>query len=138
MCNYHLRDKNLSLKAIGLLSIFLSLPEDWKFSVRGTAAIIKDGKASVERAMKELKEAGYLETRQLRDGKGKLGQMMYIIYEMPREMQKSDDYKAVDYYVAEEGADIEPSKVENPYPKIRDTDGRGTENPHPENRDTDD
>ena len=60
MCNYHVRDKNISLKAIGLLTIFLTLPDDWEFSIRGTTAIVKDGKASVQSAMKELKAAGYL------------------------------------------------------------------------------
>ena len=86
MCNYHVRDKNISLKAIGLLTVFLTLPDDWKFSIRGTAAIVKDGKASIQSAMKELKAAGYLETTQMRDEKGKLGKMMYIIYEVPRKM----------------------------------------------------
>ena len=119
MSNYHIRDKNLSLKAIGLLCIFLSLPDDWKFSVRGTAAIVKDGKASVASAMKELKEAGYLETKQLRDEEGKLGESMYIISEIPREMQTSADYEAVDYYVPEEGAenpssDSSEKEIRNP------------------------
>ena len=103
MCNYHVRDKNISLKAIGLLTIFLTLPDDWEFSIRGTAAIVKDGKASVQSAMKELKAAGYLETTQRRDEKGKLGKMMYIIYEVPRKMLgPAEQYEAVDYDIPDE------------------------------------
>ena len=128
MCNYHTRDKNLSLKAIGLLTIFLTLPDDWEFSIRGTAAIVKDGKASVQSAMKELKAAGYLETTQMRDEKGKLGKMMYIIYEVPRKMLgPAEQYEAVDYVIPDEafGSSEKPCS-EKPYPD--------TEIPSPENR----
>ena len=103
MCNYHTRDKNLSLKAIGLLTIFLTLPDDWEFSIRGTEKIVKDGKASIQSAMKELKAAGYLETTQMRDEKGKLGKSMYIIYEVPRKMLgPAEQYEAVDYVIPDE------------------------------------
>ena len=60
MSNYHLRDMNLSLKASGLLSLVLSLPADWKYSVSGLTAIVKEGKSAVMSALKELEENGYL------------------------------------------------------------------------------
>ena len=56
--NYHLRDKNLSLRTIGLLSIILSLPEDWDYSQAGLAAIVKDGVDSVRNGLKELEQYG--------------------------------------------------------------------------------
>ena len=56
MCNYHLRDRNLSLKAKGLLSLFLSLPDEWHYSTRGVAAICKEGVDSVNSTLRELEE----------------------------------------------------------------------------------
>ena len=149
MCNYHVRDKNISLKAIGLLTVFLTLPDDWKFSVRGTVAIVKDGKASVQSAMKELKAAGYLETTQMRDEKGKLGKMMYIIYEVPRKMLgPAEQYEAVDYVIPDEafGSSEKPCPEkpypekpypEKPYPGNPQPEKRDTEKPHTDMRDTD-
>lgn len=154
MCNYHVRDKNISLKAIGLLTIFLTLPDDWEFSIRGTTAIVKDGKASVQSAMKELKAAGYLETTQMRDEKGKLGKMMYIIYEVPRKMLgPAEQYEAVDYVIPDEafGSSEKPCSEkpypkkkcpekpcpEKPYPGNPQPEKRDTEKPHTDMRDTD-
>lgn len=118
MCNYHVRDKNISLKAIGLLTIFLTLPDDWEFSIRGTEKIVKDGKASIQSAMKELKAAGYLETTQMRDEKGKLGKSMYIIYEVPRKMLGSaEQYEVVDYFIPDEAFEsTEKPRSEKPRP----------------------
>ena len=73
MCNYHLKDKALSLKAKGLLSMMLSMPEEWNYSTRGLAAICKEGVEAVGNALKELEKAGYMVRRQLRgyvQGKG--------------------------------------------------------------------
>ena len=148
MCNYHVRDKNISLKAIGLLTVFLTLPDDWKFSIRGTAAIVKDGKASIQSAMKELKAAGYLETTQMRDEKGKLGKMMYIIYEVPRKMLgPAEQYEAVDYDIPDEafGSSEKPCSEkpcseklypEKPYPEKPYPEKPCPGNPQPEKRDT--
>ena len=60
MSNYHLRDMNLSLKASGLLSLVLSLPEDWQYSVKGLTAIVKEGESAVKSALQELEQHGYL------------------------------------------------------------------------------
>lgn len=83
MSNYHLRDQNLTLKAKGLLSLCLSLPESWDYSVRGLAAICKEGKDSIVKTLQELEQCGYLERHQLRREDGKMGGIEYVIYEMP-------------------------------------------------------
>lgn len=83
MSNYHLRDKTLSLKAKGLLSMFLSLPKDWTYSVRGLVAISKEGADGILSGLKELEAAGYLERHRLRDEHGRLGDSEYSIFETP-------------------------------------------------------
>ncbi|MDE7243300.1 MAG: helix-turn-helix domain-containing protein [Oscillospiraceae bacterium] len=84
MCNYHLKDKALSLKAKGLLSMMLSMPEDWNYSTRGLAAICKEGVEAVGNALKELEKAGYMVRRQLRGDNGRITDTEYIIYEKPQ------------------------------------------------------
>ena len=59
MANHHLKNRDLSLKAKGLLSVMLSLPEDWHFTVHGLASICKEGRDSISGAVRELEEAGY-------------------------------------------------------------------------------
>lgn len=82
MSNYHLRDKNLSLKAKGLLSIMLSLPDEWHYNVRGLAAICKEGVTSISSTLKELEQCGYMRRHQPNEG-GKFGEIEYIISETP-------------------------------------------------------
>ena len=84
MCNYHLRDRNLSLKAKGLLSLFLSLPEEWHYSVKGIVAICKEGKDGINSTLQELERYGYLTRRQTRQTGGKMGETEYVIYEQPQ------------------------------------------------------
>ena len=85
MSNYHLRDKELSLKAKGLLSQILSLPDEWDYSVRGLASICLEGEDCIVATLKELEIKGYLVRKQLRDANGRLGGIEYIIYETPPE-----------------------------------------------------
>jgi hypothetical protein len=84
MSNYHLRDKELSLKAKGLLSLILSLPENWDYSVRGLAAISHECVDSISTILKELEQHGYLERKQQRNNGGRMGKMEYVIYEQPK------------------------------------------------------
>ena len=70
MSNYHLRDKNLTLKSKGLLSMILSLPDEWNYTTRGLAAICKEGVDAIGSALKELETAGYIVRRQLRGANG--------------------------------------------------------------------
>ena len=83
MSNHHLRDRTLSMKAKGLLSMLLSLPETWNYSVRGIAAISKENVDAVTNAMKELEQHGYLHREQMRTARGRLGKTRYVIYEVP-------------------------------------------------------
>lgn len=83
MSNYHLRDKNLSLKAKGLLSFMLSLPEDWDYSINGLVHCLKEGKKTVVIVLNELKAFGYLEIKKVRNEKG-LFEYEYLIYEEPK------------------------------------------------------
>ena len=82
--NYHLRDKNLSLRTIGLLSLILSLPENWDYSQAGLAAICKDGEDSIRSGLKELEKHGYLERERERDESGKMRGVIYKVYEVPK------------------------------------------------------
>lgn len=84
MANYHLRDKRLSLKSVGLLSKMLSFNDGWKFSTRGLAAVCKEGPDAILSALRELEKNRYLVRRRNRDEKGKMGSMIYEIYEEPQ------------------------------------------------------
>ena len=84
MTTRHLRDTQLSLKAIGLFSIILSLPPEWDFSIAGLAAITKDGIATVRAALNELEASGYLARKRVRREDGKLENNEYTFYEIPR------------------------------------------------------
>ena len=83
MANYHLRDISLSLKAKGLLSLMLSLPEDWDYTTKGLACICKDGVDSICSTVKELEKAGYVQRRRLRNELGHLTEIEYTILEKP-------------------------------------------------------
>ncbi|MCI8526391.1 MAG: helix-turn-helix domain-containing protein [Oscillospiraceae bacterium] len=85
MSNRHLRDKRLSLKAKGLLSQMLSLPEDWDYTLTGLAKINAEGKDAIRAAIVELESAGYIQRRQTTDKNGKFSGNEYIIREAPTE-----------------------------------------------------
>ena len=84
MSNYHLKDKGLTLKSKGLLSMILSLPEEWNYTTRGLASICKEGVDAIGSAIKELETAGYIVRRQLRGANGRITDTEYIIYEQPQ------------------------------------------------------
>ena len=90
MSNHHLRDKKLSLKAKGLLSLILSLPEDWDYTLKGLSYICKEGVDAVRMAVKELEDAGYIERRRFRNEKGQLKSIEYIIHEIPETAEEED------------------------------------------------
>ena len=83
MCNHHLRNRKLSLKAKGLLSLMLSLPEDWDYTTKGLAHICKDGIDAISTALKELEQQGYLTRERIRLPNGRLGDIEYTIHEQP-------------------------------------------------------
>ena len=110
MSNHHLRNEKLSLKAKGLLSMMLSLPDDWNYTTRGLAKICKEGVDAIGNALRELETAGYIVRHQLRDRQGRISDTEYVIYEQPQ-----------------------PKQPDMPQP---DTASPGTENPYLDKPDT--
>lgn len=120
--NYHLDDKRLSLKARGLLSTMLRLPNDWNYTIEGLAKLCKDGKAAVRSAVEELEELHYIRRQQLRGGNGIFGDNEYLIYERPYDLPLCENRTTA--------APPEDSPLcENPP-----TDNPSTENPSAENQ----
>ena len=112
MSNYHLRDKRLTLKAKGLLSQMLSLPEDWDYTLSGLSHINRESKDAIRSAVNELEKAGYIHRRQTTDASGKFSTNEYVIHEHPDQPEPS----------------LEKTSSENPP-----TDDPPTGNPSPEN-----
>ena len=94
MSNHHLRNKDLSLKAKGLLSQMLSLPEDWDYTMKGLSLINRESIDAIRTAVWELEKAGYITRQQNRDGKGKMADMIYTIYEQPQPRTEQPDKSA--------------------------------------------
>ena len=91
MSNHHLRNKDLSLKAKGLLSQMLSLPENWDYTLKGLSLINRESIDAIRTAVWELEKAGYIPRQQNRDGKGKMADMIYTIYEQPQPRPEQPD-----------------------------------------------
>lgn len=85
MSNHHLRNTSLSLKAKGLLSLMLSLPDNWDYTTKGLARICKDGVDSICAGVLELEKQGYVVRERVRSSNGQLGAIEYTILEQPRE-----------------------------------------------------
>jgi len=83
MSNYHFKDRRLSIKAKGLLSMMLSFSDDWQYSLNGLAAISKEGLTAIRATVQELEDNGYLVRRRLRNKQGRLSNIEYDIYEEP-------------------------------------------------------
>lgn len=122
MSNHHLRNKELSLKAKGLLSQMLSLPEDWDYTLAGLSLINRESIDAIRTAVWELEKAGYITRRQGRDEKGKMTAIEYTIYEQPQP-------PALDCPVLENPTADKPI-LENPTP-----DNPTSENPMQLNKD---
>ena len=105
MSNHHLRNKDLSLKAKGLLSQMLSLPEDWDYTLKGLSLINRESIDAIRTAVWELEKAGYITRQQNRDGKGKMADMVYTIYEQPQPRPEAAE---------EEQPGLENPVLENP------------------------
>ena len=87
MSNHHLKNKNLSLKAKGLLSYMLSLPEDWNYTIGGLTVVCMEGRDAIREAVKELERQGYVVRTRVRDEQGRLRNAEYTIYEVPHSAQ---------------------------------------------------
>jgi len=84
MSNHHFKNRNLSLKAKGLLSLMLSLPDDWNYTLEGLVTLNADGRDSIRTALQELEKEGYLILGRERDENGRLGDAIYDVWEQPR------------------------------------------------------
>lgn len=91
MANFHLRDKDLSLKAVGLLSKMLSFNDGWKFSTCGLSAICKEGPDAILSTLRELERNGYLIRHRQRDSKGRLSSTIFHIFEEPQPVSPDTD-----------------------------------------------
>lgn len=111
MSNHHLQDKRLSLKAKGLLSYMLSLPDDWDYSLKGLTVGCKDGLDSVRTAVLELEEHGYVRRQKVRNAKGQIIDYDYQVYESPVE-----DAPAVP---GKEGGPSNPSASKSPKSRMK-------------------
>lgn len=112
LSNYHFREKEMSLKAKGLLSLMLSLPDNWDYSAAGLVTLSKDGKDSVNAALKELEKFGYLKRSQAFNENGTFGGYNYEIFERPVAEVKAEKPKT------------EKPKADKPF-----TENPSTENP---------
>ena len=118
MSNAHLHDKRLSLKAVGLLSIVLSLPDDWHYTVNGLVGSVKDGKRAVNGALSELKQYGYLKVNKLypNSERSKI-EYQYVFYEKPQGIQNvplEQDLQNVDLQNVDlQNVDIQNVDIQN-------------------------
>ena len=117
MANYHLRDKELSLKAVGLLSKMLSFNDGWQFSTKGLSMICKEGPDAVLAALRELEDHGYLVRHRQRDSKGRMSNTVFEIYEQPQPVTPHRENPHM------ENPDVENPDMGNPH----------MEKPHGEN-----
>ena len=109
MAKYHLRDKTLSLKAVGLLSKMLSFNDGWQFSTKGLSMICKEGPDAVLAALRELEDHGYLVRHRQRDSKGRMSNTVFEIYEQPQPVSPHREKPDVD------NPDMENPHMENPH-----------------------
>ena len=100
MSNYHFQDKEISLKAKGLLGLMLSLPSNWDYSVNGLVAIVKENKAAVQTALKELEEHKYLKRTRVQDETGRFD-YVYDIYEKPYDKLPCTENRCTDIQCTE-------------------------------------
>ena len=108
MSNYHFKERKMSLKAKGLLSLMLSLPDDWNYSISGLVSLSKDGKDSVMSTLAELEKFGYLKRDRTTDSKGRFSGVEYHIYEQPQPKEPIAD---------------------NPISDLQNTDNQNADNP---------
>lgn len=119
MANYHLRDPRLSLRAIGLMSKMLSLPDDWDYTVAGLAAICSEGREAVRNVLKELEAAGYLEREQSHGSGGRFAGYDYTLHEAPtrgEETAAENPAPGVEEPLPENPGDGEEPLPEKPLP----------------------
>lgn len=111
MSNHHLRDKRLSLKAKGLLSQMLSLPDDWDYTLSGLAYINRESKDAIRSAVNELERAGYVQRHQTTNASGKFSVNEYIIYERPISANPSSEKPSSDIPAPDKPLQDNPTQI---------------------------
>ena len=138
MANHHLRNTELSLKAKGLLSLMLSLPEEWDYTTKGLARICKDGVDSICAGVRELEDHGYVVRERIRNPNGQLGAIEYTILEQPREPKQEKPERenpvqanpVLDYPVLGKPEQENPAQL-NTYRTNKDESNTLSANPYP-------
>lgn len=105
------KNKNLSLKARGLLTTMLSLPDEWDYTVNGLCSILKDGKSSIQSALKELEENGYLVRVQTKDENGRFSSTDYTLYEIPLAEKPLTENPSTDNLLTENQPQLNTNKL---------------------------
>lgn len=122
MSNSHLRDKDLTLKAKGLLSVILSLPDDWKYSIAGLASICKEGTSAVKSALQELTDAGYVTVTKMYPNQTDSGRIEYVydIHERPQAPRKQGvENLPLENLPVENQAQLNTEEVSTEVPKTK-------------------
>ena len=135
MANHHLRNTELSLKAKGLLSLMLSLPEEWDYTTKGLSRICKDGVDSICAGVRELEDHGYVVRERIRNPNGQLGAIEYTILEQPRTSDPKRENPvqanpALDYPVLGKPEQENPAQL-NTYRTNKDESNTLSANPYP-------
>ncbi len=113
MSNHHLKNNNLTLKSKGLLSLILSLPEDWDYTLKGLAHICREGVDAIRAAIKELEAEGYIERHRLRNMKGQLTEIEYVIHEAPVKSEPTSEKSTLEKPMLENPT-LENPMLDNP------------------------
>ncbi|WP_099205532.1 DUF6017 domain-containing protein [Scatolibacter rhodanostii] len=132
MSNHHFKNRRLSLKAKGLLSLMLSLPDDWDYSLSGLVRICTEGKEAINKALNELEKEGYLTRNQIRAEKGRFSRTEFIIREIPVLPCTGNQVTVKTESIASSQQQKSPY-TENPSTEKPDTDNPAAEKPCPEN-----
>jgi hypothetical protein len=118
MSNTHFKEKKMSLKAKGLLSLMLSLPDDWDYSIAGLATLSKDGKDSVMSALSELEKFGYLTRTRMINDKGQFAGVEYNIYENPVAAKPNEDNENSEKPNSEEPEQLNTNSINHLLDKV--------------------
>ncbi len=116
MSNSHLREKDMSLKAKGLLSLMLSLPDDWDYSIQGLCALSKDGYEGVMNALKELEKFRYLSRTRTTDSHGHFAGYDYNIFERPQAEKPSTEEPKTGFPITEKPSTENQRQINNNIP----------------------
>lgn len=113
MCNYHFKEKEMSLKAKGLLSQMLSLPDDWNYSIAGLVALNKENETAIKSALNELKKFGYLKITKLNPSKTSSGkyEYQYDVFEKPQKPNQGGDFLPLENLPIEKQGQLNTEKL---------------------------